>query len=133
MATITKEYFIAVPPRMVWDALTDLEQINAWGAGPNAVMELSEGGAFSFWDGDIHGKNLEIEPETRLVQEWYTNGHDYPTEVTVTVEPGEHEGEEGTKLSVIQTGVAEEDVEEFDRGWDEWYAGPLKEFCEQPA
>jgi uncharacterized protein YndB with AHSA1/START domain len=129
MATVKKEYFIAVPPRLVWEALTDATQLEAWGAGPNVLMELTEGGAFSLWDGDITGTNLDFEPEQRLVQQWNSAGYDYPTEVTIALEPS-HEEEDGTAITVTQTDVKEEDVEEFDRGWDEYYFGPLKEFCE---
>ncbi|HSI20826.1 MAG TPA: SRPBCC domain-containing protein [Verrucomicrobiae bacterium] len=127
MATITKEYLIAVPPRILWDALTDPQQIDGWGAGPNPVVDLVEGGAFSLWDGEVTGKVLDVEEESRLVCEWHMSGHETPTEVTITLEPDE----EGTKMTVMQTGVPEEEVEEFDRGWDEFYAGPIKEFCEQ--
>jgi uncharacterized protein YndB with AHSA1/START domain len=129
MPTIKKEYFIAVPPRILWDALTDTKQIEGWGAGPDAVMTMEEGGKFSFWGGDVTGKNLDIEPEKSLVQEWTMNGA--TTEVTVTLSEGEFEGEEGTNMTITQTDVPEAEVEEFDRGWDEYYAGPLKEFCEQ--
>jgi uncharacterized protein YndB with AHSA1/START domain len=131
MASIKKEYFIAVPPLMVWESLTDPKQIDGWGAGPDVIMEMDEGGEFSLWGGDIHGKNLEIEPGLRLVQEWYTGSSKVPTEVTITVEADEQDEEEGTKLTIIQADVADEDVEELDRGWDEFYAGPLKEYCEQ--
>ena len=127
MSTITKEYFIAVPPRILWDALTDAVQIEAWGGGPNVIMDMTTDGDFSLWDGDIKGKNLEIEPEVRLVQEWNTDGYDYSTEVTISMEPSE----DGTAVTVIQTNVQAGDVEEFDRGWDEYYFGPIKEFCEQ--
>jgi len=127
MSTIEKDYFLAVPPALVWEALTEPIQINAWGAGPNAEITLEEGGVFNLWDGDIHGTVQDFDVEKRLVQEWYTNGYEYATEVTFTLDAEE----DGTRLSIIQTGVAEEDLEEFDRGWDEYYVGPLKEFCEQ--
>lgn len=129
MATIKKEYFIAVPPRILWDALTDPKQIEGWGAGPDVVMEMEDGGAFSYWGGDITGKNVDIEPESSLVQEWHSNGT--VTEVTVSLAAGEFEGEEGTNMVITQTDVPDAEVEEFDRGWDEYYAGPLKEYCEQ--
>jgi uncharacterized protein YndB with AHSA1/START domain len=128
MATITKTYELSVPPRVVWDALTDPIQIEGWGAGPNVVFECQEGGAFSLWDGGIHGTILDTDDEVRIIQEWFTEGHDYPTEVTMTLEASE----EGTTLQIVQTNVQDEDVEEFDRGWDEYYVGPLKEYCEQP-
>lgn len=126
MATIEKDYLIMVPPALVWESLTEPQHINGWGAGPDVVMSLEDGGSFSLWGGDIHGTVQEVEEEKRLVQEWHSEGYDYPTEVTITLEPEE----EGTRLSIIQTGVREEDIDEFDRGWDEYYAGPLKEYCE---
>lgn len=133
MPSIKKEYFISVPPRIVWEALTDPKQIEGWGAGPDVVMKMEEGGEFSLWGGDIKGKNLEFDEEQRLVQEWHSAGYDYPTEVTISLEAGEQEGEDGTMMTIIQADVREADMEEFDRGWDEYYVGPLKEYCEQPS
>jgi uncharacterized protein YndB with AHSA1/START domain len=128
MATITKDYFIAVPPRLVWEALTDAQCLNGWGAGPDPVVDLNEGGAFSLWGGDIHGTVLDIELERRLVLDWRLAKHDGSTEVTVTVEPAIEE--ERTTLTVVQANVRDEDVEEFDRGWDEYYGGAIKEYLE---
>ncbi len=131
MPSIKKEYFIAVSPRVLWEAITNCTMLNGWGAGPDPIMDMQEGGEFSLWGGSIHGKNLEFDEEWRLVQEWITEGYDYPTEVTIALKPSEEDGEEGTALTIIQTDVREDDVEEFDRGWDDFYVGPLKEFCEQ--
>lgn len=129
MATITKEYTLAVPPNILWEALVTPRHIEGWGAGPDPLMELRDGGHFSLWGGDIHGTILDFDEDKRLVQDWHTEGYDYSTEVTLTLENDEEDG--GTLLTIVQTGVREPDVEEFDRGWDEFYVGPLKEYCEQ--
>jgi uncharacterized protein YndB with AHSA1/START domain len=128
MATITKEYYFAAPPRLVWDALTNPQAMEGWGAGPEADLQLVEGGALRLWGGDVQGSVLDFESERRLVLEWRPANHDYATEVTLTFELAEED--EGTNLTIIQANAADEHVEEFDRGWDEYVGGPIKEFLE---
>ena len=77
MAQIEQTYTINAPLEKVWHALTTAEGAEEWGAGP-AKFDATEGGEFSYWDGDIHGINAKIIPLKQLEQEWY--GHDHPEE-----------------------------------------------------
>ncbi len=67
MKQIEQTYTIAAPLAKVWQAFTDAATAEKWGAGP-AKVEAIEGGAFSYWDGDIHGTNTKIMPEKLLMQ-----------------------------------------------------------------
>ncbi len=68
MKKIVKEYQIFASGEKVWEALTDPKIIVKWGAGP-AEMDRHDGTEFKLWGGDIHGKNVEVVPEEKLVQE----------------------------------------------------------------
>ncbi|MDO8963984.1 MAG: SRPBCC domain-containing protein [Coriobacteriia bacterium] len=119
---IRKRYIIPGGAEEVWQALTDVRAIEAWGAGP-AEMEPVAGGRFSLWGGDIHGTNTELVPGRMLAQDWYGGDWDEPSKVTFTIEefPG------GTALDLVQSGVPEPLLTDFDRGWDDYYLGPLRE------
>ena len=75
--TIEQTYAIDAPIDKVWWALTTADGAEKWGAGP-AKFDAAEGGEFSYWDGDIHGLNTKVDPNSVLEQDWY--GHDHPAE-----------------------------------------------------
>ena len=85
------------------------------------------GTEFSFWDGDIVGKNLEFEPGKKIVQQWYF-GEDNPDSI-VTIKF--HADKKGTSLEFVQTNIPEEDYEEFTAGLEEYYFGSLIDFFEE--
>ena len=123
---IRKRYIIPSTAAEVWRALTDTASIEAWGGGP-AEMDATPGGRFSLWGGDIHGTNKELSPASRLVQEWYGGDWDEPSVAVFTIE----ETAEGTALDLVHTGVPGPQVTDFDRGWDDYYLGPLRDYLTQ--
>ena len=125
MEEITKTYFIETSVEKVWKALTDSQEIAAWGADP-AEMNAEVGFEFSLWGGDIHGTNLEVVKNERLVQEWYGGNWDHPSKVTMELEVKDH----GTEVNMLQEDVPEEELDKLDAGWDEEYFGPMKEYLE---
>ena len=66
--TINQEYVIDSPAAEVWNALTNTDYIEKWGGGP-IKMDDKVGSEFSLWGGDIHGKNIEVVENKKLVQE----------------------------------------------------------------
>jgi uncharacterized protein YndB with AHSA1/START domain len=126
MADIRKTYVIDAPPEVVWRALTDSAAMDEWGSGP-AQMDARVGGAFSQWNGDMHGTVTGLVPGERLVQDWF--GGDWPDPSVVVFTLGEHG--EGTLLELTQTGVPEAEVADFDFGWDAYYLGAIKEWAER--
>ncbi len=125
MTPIHKTYLLKAGRSAVWDALVNPETIESWGAGP-ATMDDKAGTEFSLWDGDIHGRNVEVVAGKKLVQEWF--GGDWPAPSTVTFTLADEDG--GTRLELTQTGVPEEEESDVDRGWDDFYLGPMKEYLE---
>lgn len=125
MRPITKIYHINALIEKVWQALTTIDGINAWGGGP-AKMDLKNGGKFSLWAGDIFGKNLEIDAPRKLEQDWQYEG--WKKSSRVVFELSEKAGE--TTLKLTQTGVPAEEHDNIDDGWDQYYLGPLKQYVE---
>jgi len=122
---ITKDYFIKAPTLEVWKALVNQKYIENWGGGP-AKMDDKIDTKFSLWGGDIHGKNIEVVTNKKLVQEWYGGDWQKPSILTFKLE----EEKDGTRLTLFQTDVPEEELNDIDAGWDDYYLGPLKEYLE---
>lgn len=110
----------------MWKALTLPEYIDGWGGGP-VKMKAEKGFEFSFWGSDIWGKNIEVEPNKKLVQEWF--GGDWPKSsiVTFLLESGDGE----TVLTLEHIDVPEAEVDDFAAGWKNYYLGPMKEYLEK--
>ena len=126
MKTIKKLYKIAANQNQVWNALVDPEIINKWGGGP-AKMNSKIGFKFKLWNGDIYGKNVEVEDEKKLVQEWFGGNWEKPSTVTFTLKNEDN----NTILELEQVNVPDEEADDIDQGWDDYYLNPMKEFLEK--
>ena len=85
MKSLTQTYLINAPVEKVWEALTDPQVIDDWGAGP-AKMSEEEGEEFEIWGGDIHGKNIKVVKNKELVQDWMAGEWDEFSRVTFKLE-----------------------------------------------
>lgn len=126
MKTFKHTYIIKAPKEKVWQALVDPKIIDDWGAGP-AKMSEEENFEFSIWGGDIHGKNLEVKKEEKLVQDWMAGDWDEFSKVTFSL--SEQNGK--TKLELLHENVPDNEVEEIEDGWKRYYLGPLKDLLEK--
>ena len=125
MKTIQQEYQINAPVEKVWKALVVPEVIERWGGGPAKMVaeELSE---FELWGGDIHGKNIEVVPNKKLVQDWYSGGWEKPSRATFTLTPKDG----GTLVSLVHENVPDEEAEDIAYGWNRYYLGKIKELLD---
>jgi activator of HSP90 ATPase len=94
--------------------------------GSSASVSDKVGGEFDAWDGYIHGKNLELEQNKRIVQSWRTSefSKDEPdSRLEITLEPiGDQ-----TKLTLRHTGLPPHGAQ-YEQGWVESYFEPMKEY-----
>ena len=128
MAQIKQTYKIKASIEQVWDALTNKEIMEKWGAGPDVVMEVREGGKFSLWGGDIFGTNTKIQAPAKLEQDWYGNSEwEKPSKVIF-----ELKFKDGiTTIDLQHDGMPAEEVEDFDQGWKDYYLGSIKDLLEK--
>ena len=126
MKTIKQTYLINSSLGEVWKALTDPKYIDVWGGGP-VKMDDKVGTKFEFWGGDIHGKNIEVVPLKKLVQEWFGGKWDKPSLVTFTLT------KEDSKviIDLLHTDIPDNEAKDIEQGWEEYYLGPLKEYLEK--
>ena len=126
MKTFKKYILLPAPPEEVYLGLTKAQSIQLW-TGAEVEFEEEAGTEFSFWDGDIVGKNIEFEPGKKIVQQWYFGEENEPSIVTIKLHPDK----KGTSLEFVQTNIPEEDYKEFTEGINEYYLGGLADFFEE--
>ena len=126
MKDFKKYYTIPEEPDIVYAALTNPTTLQVW-TGGNAEMSTEPGSEFSLWDGDITGKNLEFEDGKKIVQQWYFDGQEEPSIVTIKLHPLKN----GTSVELRHTNIPDDVYDEFAQGWDNSYFGSLIEFYEE--
>ena len=135
----TAETDIDAPPKRVWAALTDPDQIKEYMFGSQVVTDWKQGSAI-VWKGEYEGKSyedkgeiVEIEPKRRLKVTHFSplSGEaDVPENYHMLLyELEERDGT--THLSLSQDNNASEEAAEHSRAnWEKMLAG-LKEVVER--
>ena len=123
MKDFKKYYTIPATPEEIYLALTNPVTIQLW-TGEPAEMSTEAGSEFSMWDGSIVGKNLEFEPDKKIVQQWYFDGQPELSIVTIKLHPDK----KGTSVELRHTNIPDEEYDGFAEGWDNAYFGSLIDF-----
>jgi uncharacterized protein YndB with AHSA1/START domain len=118
---IEKHYRIKAPIEKVWQALTDMKRIEAWGGDPKE-FDLKVGGKFSLWGGDIYGVNTMVQAPTLLKQDWISGEWTSPSKVVFELTKI---SDQLTELTLLHDGIPTGEALDFDSGWDDYYIGPL--------
>jgi uncharacterized protein YndB with AHSA1/START domain len=122
-----QEVTFAASPAKVYRALMDSGE-HARFTGAPAQISGDVGGAFSAYGGKVHGRNVEVVPNTRIVQAW--RPADWP-EGVYTIARFELRGEgDKTHLVFDQDGIPNEALEHLDGGWARMYWEPLRKYLE---
>jgi uncharacterized protein YndB with AHSA1/START domain len=125
MKQIRRSFVIKADKNEVFNALTNPLALELWTGYP-AVMDSKPGTEFSLWEGDITGKNLEIIPGEKIVQEWFFDDPENPSIVTIELE----EENKGTRIKLLHTNVPDEAYGNIDYGWKEYFFGAMKKYLE---
>ena len=125
MKQIRRSFVIKADKNEVFNALTNPLALELWTGYP-AVMDSKPGTEFSLWEGDITGKNLEIIPGEKIVQEWFFDDPENPSIVTIELE----NENKGTRIKLLHTNVPDEAYGNIDYGWKEYFFGAMKKYLE---
>lgn len=126
MKNYKKYLYLPAPPDEVYLALTKAQSIQLW-TGAEVEFTAAADTEFSYWDGDIVGKNITFEPDKKIVQQWYFGDDSEPSIVTIKL----HADKKGTSLEFVQTNIPEADYLEFTAGIEEFFLGGLADFFEE--
>ncbi|OYU96070.1 MAG: ATPase [Bacteroidetes bacterium B1(2017)] len=128
MKDFKKYYVIPAPPEDVYLALTNEPTMMLW-TGDQASFVAEVGSEFSMWDGSIVGKNLELELNKKIVQEWFFG--EEPTETPSIVTLKLHVHNQGTSIEVRHTNIPDEEYDDIIDGWTNNYMAELYEFYDE--
>ncbi len=126
--TIQQTVTFNASPHEVYEALMDSEKHAAF-TGGNAQISRAVGGRLMAYDDYIAGKNIELVPDQKIVQDWRASDwpEGYFSRVTFefTAVP------EGTCLDFTQSHLPEGTEAEFTQGWIDNYWEPMKAYFEK--
>jgi activator of HSP90 ATPase len=117
-------------PHAVYEALMDSKKHAAFTGGKARISRLV-GGVIMAYDDYIAGKNVELVPDRKIVQDW--RAVDWPEGYYSRVVFGFTAIPEGTRLDFIHTDVPDGTEEEFTQGWIDNYWEPLKMYLEKAS
>ncbi len=136
--SIHQETVINASRKRVYEALTDARQFNevtkiAAARDPAVSLEKAPtiispdvGGAFSLFGGTILGRQIELVPNTRIVQAWRVRYWDPGAYSIAKFELIELGG--GTRIVFDHAGFPKGDAETLASGWKAHYWEPLAKF-----
>jgi activator of HSP90 ATPase len=114
-------------PHEVYEALMDSRK-HAKFTGGQARISRRVGGRFSTYDGYAEGENVELIPNEKIVQTWRAS--DWPeghySQVTFSLATSRT----GTRLTLVQTGIPNDQYNDIKQGWIDYYWKPMKEMLE---
>jgi activator of HSP90 ATPase len=122
---IHQTVFFQVPPHEVYEALMDSKKHAAF-SGSKARISRDVGGEVMAYDDYIAGKNIELVPDQKIVQDW--RAVDWPEGVFSRISFELTAIPEGTRLDFTHTGLPEGTEDEFTRGWIDNYWEPMKKY-----
>jgi activator of HSP90 ATPase len=116
-----------VIPHEVYEALMDSKKHAAFSGGA-ARISREVGGEFMAYDDYITGRNIELVPDKKIVQDWRAVdwAEDYYSRITFELTPIP----EGTRLDFTHEDLPEGTEEEFTQGWIDNYWEPMKKYLE---
>jgi activator of HSP90 ATPase len=116
--SIHQEPVFKASRKQIYEALLDEKQFSKM-TGLATQINREAGGAFSCFEGQIKGRNVELVPNERIVQAWRSEGWKagiYSIAKFVLVEQGS-----GTKIVFDHTGFPVGQAEHLASGWQEHY------------
>lgn len=124
---IHQEVFLKAKPMDVYLAFMDEKKHSAFTGGTSSI-DPEEGGLATMHDGQIVARNIELDPGNKIVQAWrvtpWDDGIYTILRVKLTAE------NEGTRVTLDQTGCPEEMTDHLAEGWEARYWTPLKSYFE---
>lgn len=120
------EFFPETKPGEIYDAFLNSKKHSEM-TGSKATADAHVGGKFTAWDGYIFGKNLELDPGKRILQEWET------TEWPEGAEPSHlewtfAEKDGGTEVTMVHSKVPASQADSYRQGWNDYYFNPMKDY-----
>jgi len=115
-------------PHEVYEALMDSKK-HADFTGGQAKISREVGGSYTAYDDYIAGKNIELVPDKKIVQDW--RAVDWPEGYYSRITFDFSAVPEGTRMDFTHADLPEGTEEEFTQGWIDNYWEPMKAYFEK--
>lgn len=120
------EFFPGVAPSEIYEAMLSGPKHSKM-TGAKATGSGVVGGKFTAWDGYISGTNIELDKDSRIVQEWQTT--EWPEGAPPSQLEWDFKAKDGgTEVTMIHSKVPAEQTDSYKQGWDDYYFKPMKEY-----
>ncbi|MDP2388671.1 MAG: SRPBCC domain-containing protein [Bacteroidota bacterium] len=96
--------------------------------GGEANCSAKLNGEFTAWDGYISGKNLELVPDEKIVQEWRAADFAEGDKSSLLQLRFESAGKGKTKLTLLHSQLPDDLVDSYKKGWGDHYFIPMKSY-----
>lgn len=127
---IHQEVFLKADPMDVYGAFMDEKTHSAFTGGTSNI-DPNEGGLATMHDGQIIARNIELEPGRKIVQAWRVAPWD---DGIYTMLRMKFEADnDGTRVTLDQTGCPEEMTDHLAEGWEARYWKPLRTYFENKS
>ena len=117
--------FIPTSPERIYNAWLNSDGHTGMTGSP-AVVSDGIGDQFEAYDEYIVGKNLELEPKTRILQSWRTTEFRDSDEDSLLEILLEAKGE-GSLLTIRHSGLPDHGMQ-YRQGWVDAYFAPMEEY-----
>ena len=124
--TIKQRIVVAASPMEVYNAYME-EKKHSEFTGSEATIDPKVNGKFTSWEGYIKGRNIELSPGRKIVQEWITSEwpEGYPPS---RLELSFTKVKAGTEITMVHSEVPVDQADEIEQGWTDYYWEPLKTY-----
>ncbi len=114
---------LPVDAKTIYEAWLDSDEHSKF-TGGKADIEPFKGGRFTAGDSYIHGKTIQLQPYSRIVQSWRTT--DFPDSSTDSIiEILLEKLNQGTRLTLVHSEIPEGQSKQYQVGWEEHYFKPM--------
>lgn len=127
--TIRQSVTFKAAPHAVYEALMNAKKHAAF-TGDVAKISRKVGGKFSIFGGGLHGKNLELVADKKIVQVWRCEMKGWPKDHFSKATFAFSKIKGGAKLVFTQTGVPASCAKSIAQGWHDYYWVPMKQMLE---
>lgn len=127
---IHQEVVLNARPDQIYNAFMDEKQHSAMSGGVSKI-DQQVGGLAEMHDGQIIARNIELEPNRKIVQAWRVAGWDEGVYTLLRIRL-DADGQ-STRITLDQTGCPEDMTEHLAAGWDQRYWQPLTEYFKKHA
>ena len=127
--SIRQTVTLPATPQVVYDTLLSSKEHGAFTHSKTRISP-KVGGAFTSGDGYISGKNLELVPGKKIVQEWRGDEEGWPEDHFSVVTFALAAAGKKTRLTFTQSGIPSEFADAIAQGWKDFYWEPLKAYLE---